>query len=128
MKPTIYTCCQAIPKEIFDCDEDRITKQAEEFLKHQVVDAIMTALESEEQVVTLHPVTIEENGNYEVVMRQYIHMTPLIRCKDCKCYQEGFDIDGKPFSRCNGSIKTYGATLPNWFCADAYPKEEEEQE
>lgn len=43
----------------------------------------------------------------------------IIRCKDCKDYQEGFDIDEKPFSRCNGSIRTYGQTSPNWYCADA---------
>ena len=48
----------------------------------------------------------------------------IIRCKDCKDYQEGFDIDGKPFSRCNGSIRTYGQTSPNWFCADAERKNE----
>ena len=112
MKPTIYTCCQAIPKDIYDCDEDQITKQAEEFLKHQVVNAIMTALGNEEQVVTLHPVIIEENGNYEVVIRQYIHMTPLIRCKDCK-----------NDNNCN--IQYYAQTGGNFFCGAAERRADE---
>lgn len=43
----------------------------------------------------------------------------IIRCCDCISYQEGIDIDGKPFTRCNGSVRTYGHTLPDWFCADA---------
>ena len=42
----------------------------------------------------------------------------LIRCKDCKWYQEGIDIDGNPFTRCNGNVRVYGHTKPNWFCAD----------
>lgn len=85
MKPTIYTGCQAIPKDIYDCDADLITKQVEKSLKNQVVDAMITALGSGEQVVTLYPVTTEENERYHVIeMRQYIQMTPLIRCKDCK--------------------------------------------
>lgn len=43
----------------------------------------------------------------------------IICCWDCIAYQEGIDIDGKPFTRCNGSVRTYGHTLPDWFCADA---------
>lgn len=46
----------------------------------------------------------------------------IIRCRDCIAYQEGIDIDGKPFTRCNGingSVRTYGHTLPDWYCADA---------
>lgn len=46
----------------------------------------------------------------------------LIRCKDCKWYQEGIDIDGKPFTRCNGNVRVYGQTKPNWFCADGERK------
>lgn len=42
----------------------------------------------------------------------------FVRCKDCKWYKEGYDIDGKWFSRCNGSVRTYGHTKPDWFCAD----------
>lgn len=41
-----------------------------------------------------------------------------VRCKDCKWYKAGYDIDGKWFSRCNGSVRTYGHTKPDWFCAD----------
>lgn len=42
----------------------------------------------------------------------------VVRCEDCKWYQEGIDIDGKPFTRCNGNVRVYGHTKPNWFCAD----------
>ena len=48
----------------------------------------------------------------------------IIRCKDCKDYKEGVDINGKPFSRCNGSVRTYGHTMPDWYCADAERREE----
>lgn len=50
---------------------------------------------------------------------EYAPEQELIRCKDCKWYQEGYDIDGKWFTRCNGSVRTYGHTRPDWFCADA---------
>ena len=42
----------------------------------------------------------------------------IVRCKDCKWYKEGYDINEKWFSRCNGSVRTYGHTNPDWFCAD----------
>ena len=48
----------------------------------------------------------------------------IVTCKDCKDYQEGVDINGKPFSRCNGSVRTYGHTMPDWYCADAERREE----
>lgn len=54
----------------------------------------------------------EPNGNPK-------DMVEVIRCKDCKWYKEGYDIDGKWFSRCDGSVRTYGHTKPDWFCADA---------
>ena len=49
----------------------------------------------------------------------------IIRCRDCISYQEGIDIDGKPFTRCNGSVRTYGHTLPDWYCADAERRTDE---
>lgn len=52
----------------------------------------------------------------------------IIRCRDCIAYQEGIDIDGKPFTRCNGingSVRTYGHTLPDWYCADAERRTDE---
>ena len=48
-----------------------------------------------------------------------------VRCKDCKWFQSGIDIDGKPFTRCNGSVRTYGHTAPDWFCADGERKDGE---
>lgn len=47
----------------------------------------------------------------------------VVRCKDCKWYKEGYDIDGEWFSRCNGSVRTYGQTKPDWFCADGERRE-----
>ena len=41
-----------------------------------------------------------------------------VRCKDCKWFQSGIDINGKPFTRCNRLVRTYGHTAPDWFCAD----------
>lgn len=60
-----------------------------------------------------HASTIESSAQPEI-----------IRCKNCKDYQEGVDINGKPFSRCNGSVRTYGHTMPDWYCADAERREE----
>ena len=47
-----------------------------------------------------------------------IEVPEIVLCKDCKWYKEGYDIDGKWFSRCNGSVRTYGHTKLDWFCAD----------
>ena len=47
----------------------------------------------------------------------------VVRCGGCKWYKEGYDIDGKWFSRCNGSVRTYGHTPPDWFCADGERRE-----
>lgn len=55
----------------------------------------------------------------------------IVRCKDCKHFQSGMDINGRPFTRCNGRdennriFKSYGNTEPDWFCADVERKEVE---
>jgi len=54
----------------------------------------------------------------EDVLKLLKEQPEIVRCKDCKWYKEGYDIDGKWFSRCNGSVRTYGHTKPDWFCAD----------
>ena len=51
----------------------------------------------------------------------------IIRCRDCISYREGIDVNGKPFTRCNGSdtsVRTYGHTPPDWYCADAKRREQ----
>lgn len=55
----------------------------------------------------------------------YFDYQELVRCRECKWYKEGYDIDGKWFSRCNGSVRTYGHTTPDWFCADGERKVQE---
>lgn len=47
----------------------------------------------------------------------------IVRCKDCKWYKEGYDIDGKWFTRCNGDVRVYGHTKPDWYCADGKRRE-----
>ena len=50
-----------------------------------------------------------------------VDAVPVVRCKDCKWFKSGIDIDGKPFTKCigaNESVRTYGHTAPDWFCAD----------
>ena len=49
----------------------------------------------------------------------------IVRCKDCKWYREGYDINGKWFSHCNGSTRTYRHTEPDWFCADGERRSED---
>lgn len=54
----------------------------------------------------------------------------LIRCKDCKFYEVAeLNYDGTPDKRCKPSICANGwyeyavERDPNWFCADAEPKD-----
>lgn len=54
----------------------------------------------------------------------------LVRCKDCKFYEVAeLNYDGTPDKRCKPSICANGwyeyavERDPNWFCADAEPKE-----
>lgn len=63
-----------------------------------------------------------------------IDAVPVIRCKDCR-YYEVYErkYDGSADKRFKPSICTrayeYAVTkAPNWFCADAEPKEEHEKE
>lgn len=57
--------------------------------------------------------------NFDEIREALSEYQPEItRCKDCKWYKEGYDIDGKWFTRCNGNVRTYGHTRPDWFCAD----------
>jgi hypothetical protein len=42
----------------------------------------------------------------------------IVRCKDCKNADYGTDEDGNRFMKCIGSVKCYGGTTPDFFCAD----------
>lgn len=71
-------------------------------------------------------------GYNDALMRfqSMVHGAPTVdavpvRCKDCKWFRSGIDIDGKPFTRCNGSVRTYGQTTPDWFCADGERRSED---
>lgn len=46
----------------------------------------------------------------------------VIRCKDCKNADYGTDEDGNRFMKCIGSVKCYGGTTPDFFCADGIRK------
>lgn len=61
-----------------------------------------------------------------------IDAVPVIRCKDCKFYEVAeLNYDGTPDKRFKPSICANGwyeyavERDPNWFCADAEPKETE---
>lgn len=47
----------------------------------------------------------------------------VIRCKDCKNADYGTDEDGNRFMKCIGSVKCYGGTTPDFFCADGVAKD-----
>lgn len=53
----------------------------------------------------------------EAIKLLKVDAVPVVRCKDCKEYRSGIDIDGNPFSSCR-NVRTYGHTEPDWFCAD----------
>lgn len=55
----------------------------------------------------------------------------IVRCKDCKYFQEGTDINGEHFNRCNCEKRTptmtWGARVtPDWFCGHAEAKDGEQ--
>ena len=47
----------------------------------------------------------------------------VVRCRDCKHSDYGTDEEGNRFMKCIGSVKAYGGTTPDWFCADGERKE-----
>lgn len=61
---------------------------------------------------------------FTLLKEQEANMESVVRCKECKWYQAGIDINGKPFTRCNGDVRVYGHTMPDWFCADGERKED----
>ena len=58
-------------------------------------------------------------------------LAKVLRCKECKYFQEGIDINGEPFTRCNCGKKqpmTWGASVtPDWFCGHAEAKDGEQK-
>ena len=44
----------------------------------------------------------------------------VVRCKDCKHYDNGFCYNPNTYD----DEKTRGNTIPNWFCADGERREE----
>ena len=55
----------------------------------------------------------------------------IVRCKDCRFFKEGIDLDGKPFTRCECVKKkpliTWGTSVaPDWFCGNAEKKDGEQ--
>lgn len=47
----------------------------------------------------------------------------IVLCKDCKNADYGIDEDGNRFMKCIGSVKCYGGTTPDFFCADGVMRE-----
>lgn len=86
--------------------------------------AIESIRECAEAAHSMHDWDMEQGylNAIECIEEEPSAQPEIIRCRDCIAYQEGIDIDGKPFTRCNGingSVRTYGHTLPDWYCADA---------
>lgn len=98
-------CCKTDPSFESDCEDKRCPYKTDlmQCINHLCADALELLKEQYNC----------ENCAIAIEGRQLV-----VRCKDCKWYKEGYDIDGKWFSRCNGSVRTYGHTKPDWFCAD----------
>ena len=74
---------------------------------------------SREELISIFKDTpLEDFAINKIKSLPTLDAVPVVRCKDCKHYRSGIDINGKPFTRCDGSIRTYGQTNPDWFCAD----------
>lgn len=50
------------------------------------------------------------------------NMQPLVRCKDCKWYKDGWCYNPNTFD----DEKTRGNTTEGWFCADGERKEKDD--
>lgn len=92
--------------------------------------AIESIRECAEAAHSMHDWDMEQGylNAIECIEEEPSAQPEIIRCRDCIAYQEGIDIDGKPFTRCNGingSVRTYGHTLPDWYCADAERRTDE---
>lgn len=73
-----------------------------------------------------------ERAESEIECAPTVDAVPVIRCKDCKYYEiVELNADGTPDKRFKPSICANGwyeyavERDPNWFCADAEPKETE---
>ena len=96
-----------------------ITTQAEIAVENEVVRAVQRVGVNVDKEELMRALTYHSN---QYAKGYNDRENELVRCKDCKWYKEGYDIDGKWFSRCNGSVRTYGHTKPDWYCADAERK------
>lgn len=49
----------------------------------------------------------------------------IVRCKDCRWFRSGLDIDDKPFATCVNTkhIRVYGKTEPDFYCGYAERKD-----
>lgn len=65
------------------------------------------------------------------INRLKAELAKVLLCKECKYFQEGIDINGEPFTRCNCGKKqpmTWGASVkPDWFCGHAEAKDGEQE-
>lgn len=66
----------------------------------------------------------DQRRNYPQWVADTIGNMPdaVVRCKDCKNADYGTDEDGNRFMKCIGSVKCYGGTTPDFFCADGEMK------
>ena len=104
-------------------------------IHHLAIRSENYLLESERGIYNL----IDKQPTVELLKEQQQEVERLkaehgkvIRCKECKYFQEGNDINGKHFTRCNCEKRTptltWGASVtPDWFCGHAEAKDGEQE-
>lgn len=97
-----------------------IAGQIETEMENEIVKAVQRVGININKAELMRALTYDRN---QYVRGYYDRDSEIVRCKDCKWYKEGYDIDGKWFTRCNGDVRVYGHTKPDWYCADAERRE-----
>lgn len=90
-----------------------------EYVDHKLADGLMTAVQIEarfgESIISMGPIIESQiKGQNLVRIEQSVNITPLVRCKNCKHYNAGFEC----------LIEGYGIERPaDYFCADGKRKD-----
>ncbi len=110
-------------------EHDRLMEEARDEGYNEAYHEYCVEVAEEDEEVLRY--AVEQNlKDAEVDVDLLEEQEKVILCKECKYFQEGIDIDGKPFTMCNCKKRkptmTWGAEVtPDWFCGHAEAKEGE---
>lgn len=112
-----YTSVQLVSKDSVLAYGDDYVKYVVDKLRRTISGKVLDRAELSDVIVSLKPMRITEQPFWDQVeYRLNVTVTDLVRCKDCKHYNAGFE-----------RLKEgYGIEYPqNWYCADGERREYE---